>query len=130
MAQRSSGGWRAGGAAGAAGSVRWWGLKSPQRGQSVRRCAAPGQNRWSGLQGRAVCGSCWRTKRGQAGAGGWWYLWTDSGVGVWGLAVRACWRVCVRRLWCWVDGLGPRGGGSCVRWYVPGWGLLVGRTGV
>ena len=30
-------------------------------------------------------------------AGGWWYLWTDGGVGGWGLAARACWLACV---WC------------------------------
>ena len=52
-----------GGAAGAAGRARWWGLRSPQWGQWVRRCAAPRQNQWSGLQGRAVCGSRWRTQR-------------------------------------------------------------------
>ena len=33
-------------------------------------------------------------------AGGWWYLWTDGGVGGWGLVARACWRECVRCLWC------------------------------
>ena len=66
----------------------------------MRRCAAPRQTQWSGLQGRAVCGSCWHTKRGHAVAGGWRYLWTDGGVGAWGLVARACWRVCVRCLWC------------------------------
>ena len=33
-------------------------------------------------------------------AGGWRYLWTDGGVGEWGLAARACWWACVRCLWC------------------------------
>ena len=33
-------------------------------------------------------------------AGGWWYLWTDGGVGGWGLVARACWWECVRCLWC------------------------------
>ena len=51
-------------AAGAAGRARWWGLRSPQWGQWVRQCAAPRQTQWSGLQGRAVCGSRWRTQRG------------------------------------------------------------------
>ena len=35
-------------------------------------------------------------------AGGWWYLWTDSGVGGWGLVVRACWWECV---WVCAHGL-------------------------
>ena len=70
-----------GGAAGAVGRSRWWGLRSPQWGQWVRRCAAPRQIQRSGLQRRAVCGSRWRTQRGHAVAGGWWYLWTDGGVG-------------------------------------------------
>ena len=51
-----------GGAAGGAGRSRWWGLSSPQWGQWVRRCAAPRQTQWSGLQGRAVCGSRWCTQ--------------------------------------------------------------------
>ena len=89
-----------GGAAGAAGRSRWRGLRSPQWGQQVRRCAAPRQTQWSGLQGRAVCGSRWRRQRGHAVAGGWWYLWTDGGVGGWGLVARACWWECVRCLWC------------------------------
>ena len=89
-----------GGAAGAAGRLRWWGLRSPQWGHWVRRCAAPRQTQWSGLQGRAVRGSRWRTQRGHAVAGGWWYLWTDGGLGGWGLVVRACWWACVRCLWC------------------------------
>ena len=94
-------GWLAGGgAAGAAGRSRWRGLRSPQWGQRVRRCAAPRQTQWSGLQGRAVCGSRRRTQRGHAVAGGWWYLWTDSGAGRWGLVARACWWECVRCLWC------------------------------
>ena len=60
-------GWLAGGgAAGAAGRWRWRGLRSPQWGQWVRWCAAPRQTQWSGLQGRAVCGSRWRTQRGHA----------------------------------------------------------------
>ena len=33
-------------------------------------------------------------------AGGWWYLWRDSGVGEWGLAARACWLASVQCLWC------------------------------
>ena len=33
-------------------------------------------------------------------AGGWWYLWTDGGVGEWGLEARACWWALVRCLWC------------------------------
>ena len=75
-------GWLAGGeAAGAAGRTRWWGSRSPQWGQWVRRCASPWQTQWSWLQFRAVCGSCWRTQRGHAVAGGWRYLWTDGGVG-------------------------------------------------
>ena len=94
-------GWLAGGgAAGAAGRSRWWGLRSPQWGQWMRQCAAPRQTQWSGLQGRAVCGSRWRTQRGHAVAGGWWYLWTDGGVGGCGLVARACWWECVRCLWC------------------------------
>ena len=32
-------------------------------------------------------------------AGGWWYLWTDGGVGGWGLVARACWWERVRCLW-------------------------------
>ena len=71
-------------------------------------------------------------------AGGWWYLWTDGGVGVWGLVARACWQVSVRCLWCscvqcrcralWmVCGIGE---GSRVGLYVAGLGLTVGRTGV
>ena len=60
-------GWLAGGdAAWVAGRARWWGLGSPQWGQWVRRCAAPRQTQWSWLQGRAVCGSRWRTERGHA----------------------------------------------------------------
>ena len=89
-----------GGAAGAAGCVRCWGLRSPQWEQWVRRCAAPGQTQWSGLQGRAVCGSRWRIQRGHAVAGGWPYLWGDAGLGAWGLVVRACWWVRVRCLSC------------------------------
>ena len=60
-------GWLAGGGApGAAGRARWWGLRSPQWKQWVRRCAAPRQTQWSGLQGRVVCGSRWREERGHA----------------------------------------------------------------
>ena len=93
-------GWLAdGGASGATGRARWWGLRFPQWGHWVRRCAAPRQTQWSGLQGRAVCGSRWRAQRGHAVAGGWWYLWTDGGMGEWGLAARACWWSCVRCLW-------------------------------
>ena len=51
------------GAAGAAGRARWWGLRSPQWGQWVRRCAAPRQTQCSGLQGRAAYGSRWRTQK-------------------------------------------------------------------
>ena len=94
-------GWLAGwDAAGAAGRSRWRGLRSPQWGQRVRRCAAPRHTQWSGLQGRAVCGSRRRTQRGHAVAGGWWYLLTDGGVGGWGLVARACLWECVRCLWC------------------------------
>ena len=94
-------GWlAAGGAAGAAGRSRWWGLRFPRWRQWVRRCAGPRQTQWSGLQGRAVCGSRWRTQRGHAVAGGRWYLWTDGGVEGWGLAARACWWASVRCLWC------------------------------
>ena len=89
-----------GGVAGAAGRARPWGLRSPQWGQWVRRCAAPRQTQWSALQRRPVCGSRWHTQRGHAVAGGWRYLWTDGGVGAWALVARACWRVCVRCLWC------------------------------
>ena len=32
-------------------------------------------------------------------AGSWWYLWTDSGVGKWGLVARACWWERVQCLW-------------------------------
>ena len=85
-----------GGAAEAAGRVPWWGLRSPQRGQWVRRCAPSRQTQWSGLQGRAVRGSRWRTQRGHAVAGGWRYLWTNGGVEAWEPVVRASWRVCVR----------------------------------
>ena len=78
-------GWLArGGAAGSAGRSRWWGLRFPQWGQWLRRSPALRQTQWSGLQGRAVCGSRWRTQRGHAVAGGWLYLWTDSGVKGWG----------------------------------------------
>ena len=78
----------------------WWGLRSPQWGQWVRRCGAPRQTQWSGLQGRYSCGSSWRTQRGHAVAGGWCYLWTHCSVGESGLAARACWWACVRCLWC------------------------------
>ena len=100
-ARRSWGGWQGqGGAVGVAGCARSWGLRSAQWRQWVRRCAAPRQTQWFGLQGRAVCGNRWRTQRGHAQAGGWRYLWTYGGVGAWGLAVCACWWVCVRCLWC------------------------------
>ena len=33
-------------------------------------------------------------------AGGWRYLWTDAGVGEWGLAARACSWGCMRCLLC------------------------------
>ena len=90
----------------------------------MRRCAAPRQTQWFGFQARAVCGSRWRTQRGHAVASGWRYLWTDGGVGAWGLVVRACWWVRVPCLWCsclphrcraWlmvrVLGAGPASGG-------------------
>ena len=68
MARRSWRGWRGGGGvARAAGRTRWWGYRSPQWGQWVRRCAATRQTQWYGLQGRAVCGSRWRTQRGMRG---------------------------------------------------------------
>ena len=102
-----------GGAAGATGRARWWGLRSPQWGQWVRRLAAPRQTQWSGLQGRAICGSRWRTQRGHAVAGGWRYLRTDGGIGESGLAARACWWVCVQCLWC--PCVPCR---SCARWMV------------
>ena len=89
-----------GGCVWAAGHARWWGLSSPQWGQWVRRCAAPRQTQLSGVHGRAVCGSCGHTQRKHAVAGGWRYLWTDSGVGEWGLAVRACLWARVQCLWC------------------------------
>ena len=47
-------------------------------------------------------------------AGGWWYLWTDGGVGGWGLVARACWwervrvpvaPVCAVPVLCSVDGV-------------------------
>ena len=82
-------GWLAG------GRLRCRGLRSQQSGQCVRRCGVPRQTQWSGLQGRAVCGSGWRTQRGHTVAGGWWYLWTEGGVGAWGLAARAGWWACV-----------------------------------
>ena len=111
-------GWLAGGdAAGVAGCVRWWGLSSPQWGQRARRCAAPRQTQWLGLQGRAVCGSRWRTQRGHAVAGGWRYLWTDGGVRACGLALCACGRACVWCLWCLC--MSRR---CCVRWMVRGLG--------
>ena len=105
------------------GRVRWWGLRSPQWGQWVRRCAAPRQTQWSGLQGRDVCGSRWRTQRGHAVAGGWRYLWTDGGGGDSELAARACWWVCGRCLWC---GCVPCR--CCARWMVfrRGWGPVLG----
>ena len=37
-------------------------------------------------------------------AGGWWYLWTDGGVGGWGLVARACWWECVRVWRCGIMG--------------------------
>ena len=58
-------------------------------------------------------------------AGGWWYLWTDGGVGGWGLVARACWSVCGAcgaRVCCASAVLG----GRCVDvvgvrcWYVTG----------
>ena len=95
-----------GGAAGAAGRSRWWGLRSPQWGQWVRRCAAPRQTQWSGLQGRAVCGSRCRTQKGHAvdgrrrggmGAGGACML-----VGVCAVPVVP---VCAVPVLCSVDGV-------------------------
>ena len=119
-------GWLAGGgAAGAAGRSRWWGLRSPQWGQWVRRCMAPRQTQWSGSYGSAVCGSRWRTQRGHAVAGGWWYLWTDGGVAGWGLVARACWWAWVRCLWCPCVLCQ-----CCARWTVcrRGWGFGVGMS--
>ena len=87
-----------GGAAGAAGRLRLWGLRSPQWGQWVRRCAAPRQTQWSGLQGRAVCGSRWRTQRGHAVAGGWWYLWTDGGREMWMILLKSGPKLLANRL--------------------------------
>ena len=89
-----------GGAAGAAGRARWSELRSLQLGHWVRRCVAPRQTQWSGLQGRAVCCSRWHKQRRHMVADGWRYLWKGGGVGAWGLVARACWRVCVRCLWC------------------------------
>ena len=118
-----------GGAAPAAVRARWWRLRSPHWGQWVRRCAAARQTQWSGLQGRAVCGSRWRTQRGHAVAGGWRYLWTDGWMGERGLVAHACCWVCVRCLWCscvpcwccawWM--VCRHGAGSCVG------GMLWGR---
>ena len=84
------------GAAGAAVRARRWKSGFPPRGQWVRQCAAPRKTQCSGLQGKAVCGSRWRTQRGHSVAGGWRHLWTEGGVGEWGLVARACWFVCVR----------------------------------
>ena len=104
-------GWLAGGgAAETSGHARWCGLRSPQWGQWVKRCAVPRQTQWSGLQGRAVCGSRWRTQRGHAVAGGWWYVWTDCGVGGWGcMLVGVCAvpvvPVCAVPVLCLVDGV-------------------------
>ena len=112
-------GWLAGGcAAEASGHTRWWGLMSPQWGQWLRRCAAPRQTQWSGLQGRAVCGSRWRAQRGHAVPRGWRYLWTDDGPGEPGLAARACWWVCVQCLWC-----------SCVPCWCCAWWMVCRRGG-
>ena len=80
MAPRSCSGWQGDAAAGAAGRSRWCGLRSSQWGHWVRWYAAPRQIEWSGLQGRAFCGSRLGTQRGNAWAGGWWYLWTEGGV--------------------------------------------------
>ena len=84
--------------------MRFWPQNAPQNhrwwGQWVWRYATPRQTQWSGSQGMAGCGSCWHTQREHAVAGGWRYLWTDGGVGAWGLVVRACQRVCVWFLWC------------------------------
>ena len=112
-----------GGGAGVAGCARWCGLGSPHWGQWVRRCAAPRQTQWSGLQGRAVCGSRWRTQRGHAGAGGWRYLWTDIDVGEWELAARACLWARVQYLWC--PCVLCR---CCARWmvFMRGGGLVLG----
>ena len=114
MARRSWGGWRGGGEAGAAGRARWWGLRSPQWGQWVRRCAAPRQTQWSGLQGRDVCGSRWRTQRGECG--GWRLAGTcertiAGGVGACGVCmlVGVCAvlvvPVCAMPVLCSVDGV-------------------------
>ena len=102
-----------GGAPGAAGRARWRGLRSPQWGQWVRRCTAPRQTQWSRLQGRAVCGSRWRTQRGHRwlavggtcgravawGNGGWRRA--HAGGRVCGaLGARACRASVVRGGWC------------------------------
>ena len=89
----------------------------------MRRFAAPRQTQWSGLQGRAVCGSRWRTQRGHAVARGWRYLWTDGGVGEWGLTARACWSVFLRCLWC------SSAPCRCCAWWMVcrrGWGPVLG----
>ena len=51
-------------------------------------------------------------------AGGWRYLWTDAGVGVWQLVARACWQVCVRCLCC-----------SCVPCRCRAWSMVCGLGG-
>ena len=86
--------------------------------------------------GEAVCGSqadlvvwvagqgrLWWPHRGHAVAGSWRYLWTDSGVGEWGLAACACCRACVRCLWC--SCVPCR---CCARWMLcrRGWGPVLG----
>ena len=95
-------GWLAGGGCGwGRGPLAVVGVEVPAVGavgEAVR--GQTRQTQWSGLQGRAVCGSRWRTQRGHAVAGGWGYLWTDGGVGGWGLVAHACWWACVRCLWC------------------------------
>ena len=58
-------------------------------------------------------------------AGG-WYLWTDGGVGGWGLVARACWWEHVRCLWRPCGCCSAVLGGRCVDvvgvpcWYVTG----------
>ena len=90
-------GWLAGGGG---GWGHWPRAVVGVEGQWVRSCPSPKQTQWSGLQGRAVCGSRWHTQRGHAVAGGWRYLWTDGGGGAIGLVARAWRRMCVPRLWC------------------------------
>ena len=126
------------GAAGVAGCAQLWGLRSPQWGQWVRRCAASRQTQWFALQGRNVRGSCWAHREGTrwlavSGTCGQMVAWGHGGL----QCAHAGGRVCgscgahacrsgvVRGGLC--AGLN---GGFCVWWSVAGWGLSVGGTGV